>query len=671
MKAPVLPLHPIIGCFTLGYFFMAWFPQTTIMWFPIVMVGIMGTAIVLIIKPKQGKRIKTLLLYALFIGVGASRYQNYYRLPSHHFLHHAKRGITLPLGLRIDRKVGENSFSRSYYAQVENIGSVPTKGRVLLRHFTDSLRLSPGTKITTYEVLKPLPQARNPGAFDYRAYLNNLQIYASIDLKDTAYSSQTELNRRWNRQITELKHLLSHKLSKTQLSEDAKGMLHALVLGNRKALDRELVNQYAQAGIIHILAISGLHIGILVLFLSGLFRPLLRLRHGRWVRFGLLLFTLWGFAFFTGLSASVIRAVSMFSFLTLAQALGTFKNSLHFLWVSFFLLLLAHPPFFKSIGFQMSYLAVFGILWFWPVMQRWWQPKSWFLKKFWELTGVCLTAQLVVTPLSVYYFHQFPGLFLLSNWVILPLFSAFLILCMVLTTLLTITSLPPIFILIFNQTVAGMNHYIGWIAQQEAFFFDGIVITTVSLFLIYGTLGSLILFLKTKRITHLYLALFGLIGLQCNTFYEREKTKAINTLWILHEHEKTVLLHQKNKTIYYLGNERPPEAARAFQDFKQYVPVKKVEPVNIQNFYIEQQIRLLIVDAERPYEESGFIPTHILLKNNPKINVERLLSHYNPSIVIADGSNAPWMVTRWKATCTQNGIAFHDTRKDGAYKINL
>lgn len=670
MKAPVLPLHPAIGCFAFGYFFAAWFPNPTFSWFPSILIGVMGTAIVLFIKPKQGKGIKTVLLYALFFGIGVSGYQSYYRLPGNHFLHHTKSGITT-LGLRIDRTVSENSFSRSYYAQVENVGSVPTKGRILLRHLTDTLRLPSGTKITLRSALKPLPQPRNPGAFDYRAYLNNLRIYATIDLKDNNYSMQTKSNRTWKRQIARFKNRLSRKLSQTQLSDDAKGMIHALVMGNRKALDRELVDQYAQAGIIHILAISGLHIGILVVLLSGLFRPLLRLPHGRWVRFALLLLFLWGFAFFTGLSASVVRAVSMFSFLTLAQALGTFKNSLHFLWVSFFVLLLAYPPFFKSIGFQMSYLAVFGILWFWPVMQRWWQPKPWFLKKLWDLTGVCLTAQLAVAPLSVYYFHQFPGLFLLSNWVILPFFSAFLMLCIVLTALLTVTSLPPIFTLIFNQTVAWMNQFIGWIAQQEAFFFDGIVTSTASLFLIYGFIGMILLYLKTKRKIPLYLALIGLIGLQCIAFLERQKARAINALWILHEYEKTVLVHHKNKTLYVFENDGLPETARALQDFKQYAQVKKVESLNIQNFYIEQQARLLIVDTERPYDKSGFIPTHILLKNNPKINVERLLTHFKPMAVIADGSNAPWMVARWKATCAQKGIAFHDTRKDGAYKINL
>ena len=118
---------------------------------------------------------------------------------------------------------------------------------------------------------------------------------------------------------------------------------------------------------------------------------------------------------FVGLPASVVRASTLFSFLTVGRFIHHGKNTFHFTVVSFLVLLLAHPPFLKQIGFQFSFLAVFGILWIHPFLQRLWNPKIGWIKKYWQWTTVSLAAQIAVGPLSVYYFHQFPSLFLIQQ----------------------------------------------------------------------------------------------------------------------------------------------------------------------------------------------------------------------------------------------------------------
>jgi competence protein ComEC len=245
-------------------------------------------------------------------------------------------------------------------------------------------------------------------------------------------------------------------------------------LGKKTALDRELIDAYARAGVIHVLAISGLHVGIIMLFLGFVLSPLQWLPKGKWIHTLSILLLLWGFGFFTGGSPYVVRAVTMFSAFAVAKYSQRIHSTFHLLVVSFFSLLVVYPPFVYQVGFQMSYLAELGIITIHPLIQKYWSPKLLILKKFWQLTTVCLAAQIAVAPLSIYYFHQFPGLFLLSNWIILPFFGMFLIFGMGLLLLIAFdTEILPLFEG-FDRIIDLMNQAIFWVACQEAFLFQNI-----------------------------------------------------------------------------------------------------------------------------------------------------------------------------------------------------
>ena len=146
-------------------------------------------------------------------------------------------------------------------------------------------------------------------------------------------------------------------------------------------MDRELVEAYANAGVVHILAISGLHIGIIMLFLGFVLQPIQLIPRGKWIYIVSIIILLWAFAFFTGGSPSVIRAVSMFSGFALAKYSRRIHSTFHLLIVSFFLLLVFYPPFLYQVGFQMSYLAVFGIIKIHPLLQKLWEPRYLVVRK--------------------------------------------------------------------------------------------------------------------------------------------------------------------------------------------------------------------------------------------------------------------------------------------------
>ena len=213
-------------------------------------------------------------------------------------------------------------------------------------------------------------------------------------------------------------------------------------MAERKAIGEDRIGDYARAGVLHLLALSGLHIGLIVELLLLILSPFLRFRHGNFFRLASIVGFLWLFAFFVGFPASVVRAVTLFSFLTVGRFIQQGKNTFHLTVVSFLVLLVVYPPFLRQIGFQFSFLAVFGILWIHPILQKIWTPRSVWIKKYWQWTTVSLAAQLAVGPLSVYYFHQFPSLFLISNLLIIPFFGIFLCLVIMVFVMLVLNLLP-------------------------------------------------------------------------------------------------------------------------------------------------------------------------------------------------------------------------------------
>jgi len=169
-------------------------------------------------------------------------------------------------------------------------------------------------------------------------------------------------------------------------------MLKPFLFAERKALDPKLIEDYTHAGVIHFLALSGLHIGLLVGFLMLLFSPLVRLKYGKTLRTFFVLLVLWTFAYLIDFPPSVTRAVTLFSFIIIGKSIAFGRATFHYTVLSFLILLLCYPPFLKSIGFQLSYLAVIGILIIHPLINSIWTPRQIILKRIWEWTSVCLAA---------------------------------------------------------------------------------------------------------------------------------------------------------------------------------------------------------------------------------------------------------------------------------------
>jgi competence protein ComEC len=281
-------------------------------------------------------------------------------------------------------------------------------------------------------VIKGQPQRpdlpANPGEFDYRGFLALRNIYHQHFIRgndvikvDHAPPSQVLAfafqGRAWAEKT----------LNRFVEGPREQALASALVLGVTDGLDNELLNAYAATGSMHILAVSGLHISILYFVLLWILKPLNRVPGGKWIVVCTALLLLWMYAFITGLSPSVLRAVAMFSFLAIARPWARSTNIYNTLAISAFCLLLFDPFLVRAVGFQLSYLAVLGIVYLYPRIIVLWEPDHWIATEVWKLSAVSIAAQIATFPLGLLYFHQFPNYFLLSNLLVVPLSSIVLI----------------------------------------------------------------------------------------------------------------------------------------------------------------------------------------------------------------------------------------------------
>ena len=376
----------------------------------------------------KSKKIITFLSFILLYLIGISavyfnndvHYKNYYQ----NYV-----GENSTVILKVDKVLKAGLFNDKYTVSIVQVDGVITKGKVLLNITKDSLvkPLSVDELLYVKPSFQELNAPLNPHQFNYKNYLVKQGIHQQLFLGNEQFKRIGFQGFSLQGISAKFRNLVQESLKKHHFKPDELAVINALLLGQRQDISKQLIADYSSAGAIHILAVSGLHVGIILLILNWLFKPLERLNKGRFIKTVLVVLFLWMFAFVAGLSASVVRAVTMFTFLAIGLSFRR-KNIIEFsLIASMFFLLIVKPMFLFDVGFQLSYLAVFGIVWVQPLLYKLWNPKLKIVDKFWQLLTVSFAAQAGILPLSLYYFHQFPGLFWMSNLIIIPFLGAILI----------------------------------------------------------------------------------------------------------------------------------------------------------------------------------------------------------------------------------------------------
>ena len=665
MKAPKFPIYWVVLLFVAGMVLSIWvkIPQPKFIFFTLIMI----TAVSLL------KRNFRTIIFLVFIPLGFLHHQQFYTISDNHYRNFIADSNTSLLKIKLTRKLKPNDFQYRYYGKVLKVDDHQTSGNILIAFTKDSMLVPPDLDkiILTLKQPQEISQRTNPGGFDYKNYLKKIKIYDELKLSNGDFKTLEVDSKSWLNRLKRLNDKVEKVLDQSELSTASKNTIKALLLGKRATLEQNLVEAYANAGVIHLLAISGLHIGIIMLFLGFLLQPIRRLPRGQLIYISTIILLLWSFAFFTGASASVVRAVTMFTAFAIAIYAKGIHNTFHLLVVSFFILLVLHPPYLHQVGFQMSYLALIGIIKIHPLIQSIWNPKVLIIRRFWEITTVCLGAQIAVAPLSIYYFHHFPGLFLLSNWLIIPLFSFFLI-GSVGVLLLTLSSLTIHPILAFyDMIVEWMNQVIFWIAAQEQFLFKHIGFSILTLLALYGLMICIFNTVITKKAQYIFASFIVVLFLQALNYSQQIDLTKTDHLWIFYRNNQTIIANHFQKSLSIYSPKKIDEEEKLISDFRNKYPIEKLNFESFYNTYISKKERLLVLDKNGLYKIPNFSPTQLLLTDDTEVNLDRVLVYHLPKKVIADGSNKPWNIERWEKSCKKMGIPFLNLRKKGAYKISF
>ncbi|MBA4301348.1 MAG: competence protein ComEC [Cyclobacterium sp.] len=315
-----------------------------------------------------------------------------------------------------------NSFENllEVIAVSDSLGWKKSKGKVLIYH-KGKLPFVPGQVILVEKSPEKIPSPIFPNEFDYSGFLARKGIHFRqfIGEKFVIFdSSEVDHPKYWLSNFRkELVGIVQTKVPDPESQQIAA----ALLLGQKENLDKEIKNAYAETGTMHILAVSGLHVGIIYAILLFPLKGLrLRSKQKKGYLFAVIIL-IWTYAVLTGFSPSVVRAATMFSLFTVGQMRERKPSSFNILAFSAMIMIVINPDVIFEVGFQLSYVAVAGILLIQPLIARFWIPPNMVLEYFWQLTAVSIAAQLATFPLSVYYFHIFPSYFLIANLVIIPL----------------------------------------------------------------------------------------------------------------------------------------------------------------------------------------------------------------------------------------------------------
>lgn len=531
--------------------------------------------------------------------------------------------------------------------------------------------------------LRPPAPPKNPDAFDYRKYLlrRGVALTAYADHRSWIF---LERSSRWSPldAASSLQSKFSDLFAANGLTGPEYAVITALLLGNDDTMDADLKAGYAAAGVSHVLCVSGMHVGIIFMILNFLLKPLDYSRRLKFLKSLLLIGTVWFYAAITGLAPSVQRSATMFTFMTVGGMLRRNVNVFHSLFASMFVLLLFNPLLLFEIGFEMSYLAVFGIVIFQPKFSLLYSPKTCVGRYFWELVCVSLAAQLATFPLSVFYFGQFPNYFLLSNLSVMSL------------SFVVIVTGVALLVVSWWPVVAGA---VGWLLTREIRLMNGIISFIHSLpysvtdhlsfsllqtLLIYGIITLVFIFFVKNIKVMKYFILSLIIALSltfslktihrfsCHeiTFYSIEKRTVVG----VNQQGQGVLLLDSAAWAsfdWYDFNVKNHEYRQGIRN--QFISIDSSfceGQMYLKNHFLQFGNKTVYILSQRTWlypESPPVLVDYLFVQDNAKISLHRLLKTFEIKQVIIGSAVSSYREKHWVDSCEARGIPVYSLRENG------
>lgn len=346
--------------------------------------------------------------------------------------------------------------------------------------------------------------------FDYAAYLYRKGVSGTLwvdSLHWRAIGSKTGTPLRYRRLA--LRSFLLDKYVEWGLQGETLAVVSAVSLGNKELLDDDIRQTYSASGASHVLAVSGLHVGIMYMFLSFLFPAFMNVSWRRWLKEGTVILILWCYAYMIGMPVSITRSLIMFSLMALCRCSGRESSSVNSLAMAAIIIVLASPSSAYDVGFQLSFLAVFSILLFQPMLSRLWQPSGMVLCYFRDIITVSIAAQIGTAPAVMYHFSSFSSYFLITNLFVIPMMFATVCLTMALLAVSWIPVARSLLVNFLSFLVSTMDSCLEHIVSMPYSSVKTNVGTPLSVMVVYAVIFLLYIYISRRK-PHLLVAAIGI-----------------------------------------------------------------------------------------------------------------------------------------------------------------
>ncbi|MCB0686682.1 MAG: ComEC family competence protein [Saprospiraceae bacterium] len=475
----------------------------------------MALLLVGIVMQIQNSVIQSLVILISICLFGISRTLQQDQYPdSHHYAEWMSQGENECIG--VVKEPGRNK----YIVDVELINQKEVHGKLLL---FSGIPLIPGDRICFKSKFYPIQSPRNPYVFDARRYYGHKQIWYQT------YLNQAPLRLNGHGGLYVWMHHTRNNfdriLHKHLITENEYALVKALLLGDKRELGTELKNAYADTGAMHVLAVSGLHVGVLYLILLFILKRLIPFSGaGKVLRSILILSGLWFFVYLVGAPNSAWRATLMFSLFEIGSLVSRSYYPVNTLSLAAVLLLLLDPNTLYDVGFQLSFLAVLGIVTCQREIQGFWKISNPVGFKVWQMISLSIAAQVFIFPLIFYYFHQFAVYFWLSGILAVPL--AFIVILAGVLTLLF--SWFPYVGVLFGYLLLGssyvLNAWIFAVQQLPGMVVEGIWINGSQLALLFIISLGFVFLIKQVTYSRIRFFLLSIIIFLITLNIDRWKT---------------------------------------------------------------------------------------------------------------------------------------------------
>ncbi len=590
------------------------------------------------------------------------------------------------LVIRIDEPPVSREPSVKALAQVVQVVSkekiIETSGKLLVYFYRNDSFDPPlyGDEILVRKPLKPIKNTGNPGAFDYERYAAFQQIFHSVYLQKKNYVVLSQNKKSFiDKTLFRTRDLIIATLRRyLPKDKDIAGIAEALLIGYKEDLDRDLVQTYTNTGVVHIIAISGLHLGLLYVTLSWLLNNVSFVKKKKLLHALLTLAFLWFFALLTGASASVLRSAVMFTCIVIGQHYFKQASIYNSLAASAVLLLCFDPYFLWDVGFQLSYLAIYGIAWLQKPIYHLWYIKHKWADKIWKMAAVSIAAQVITTPVCLYYFHQFPNYFLITNLVAVPL-STFILFAEIILLAVSWWQLAAIYIgKITGWLVWLMNAAISYCDHLPGSLTDNIYSNIASTILLYLFVICMCCWFcyRQKRMLHLgYANALLLLTLYGYFYYESHHQSKI-VIYNIPQHPAIDFIY-KNRHLF--KGDSILQANRqlfAYTLRPAHIELRAtIRSDSIPAFWSENEFlqygpkKIMITDGNTRFSSSAHpLPIDILvISKNTRVAIRDIIKTVSPAIIIFDGSNSLWKIEKWKKECEQLLLPCFSVQEQGAY----